>query len=349
MNLKDILKGTRIYHEGVQSIAGLTILPLVCDRELSFDDKYASPFAHNVSNTNYGNLTIHRGPAAQDKELLVMGNTIYVTSYAAQDHLMSKAALLKKQSSQKTFNDARCIQPRQGGTIRSTGDNKVYIAPMKIREAAYNYVGENNYSKIWPDIAKFNQSSGVTGRDADQLQEYFKVWDSELDKFIAHFERLDNCIGIITLFNDEVVAVDKFPSFTYTAEIWEKLVRDSYASLVIQARVNKVEPKGETKKVNDVKRALSLEAIYKQLVDSRRDHYTTLLKEMMEVEFTTKTDADTPGSKILNSEGYVGQVIEDNGVNVMVSIVKKDSFKPESMRKAREMKAIASRQKGFEV
>lgn len=346
MKLDKILKGTSIMYGGIQSIQGLTIIPLVCDPQYSFDNDYASPFAHNVSTTSYGVLNIHPAPN-ETKKILVLPQSTYITKgYSAQDHLMSKAALIKGKP--KTFNDARCVESSQGGFIRTTGNNEMVIAPLKLREIAFNYVGKSGYSQLWNSISSFNRSHGA-GSNA-QIKDYFSKWDKDLDTFIAHFERLENCIGFITLHNDEVVAVDKFPSFTYTSQIWEKLVRDSYASLVIQDRLNKIPQTGNLKRVSDVKsNRKTLWGLYQEVVSHRSDHYKLLLEEIMDVDFAEKKDKDTTNSTILEANGYIGQIIEEGGVNILVSIIKKDSFKPESMRKTREMRQLAISQRDFSL
>src|SRR5687767_9875847 len=96
MNLSKILKGCRIEYSGIQSIRKLTLIPLVCDKEMSFDDKYASPFAYDVTTQQYGDLTVHKDPKEGAKALLVLGQSGFITNAQAQDHLISKAALIKQ-------------------------------------------------------------------------------------------------------------------------------------------------------------------------------------------------------------------------------------------------------------
>lgn len=344
MNLSKILKGCRIAYDGIQSIKGLTLIPLVCDKEMSFDDKYASPFAYDVTTQNYGDLTVHKDPKEGSKTLLILGQTGFITNHQAQDHMISKAALTKQSV---RLTDSRCVQHRQPGYMTSQMQKFVVIAPMKIREVAYNYVGQPGYDKLWATISEFNSTTG-SGREAN-IKDYFNKWGKELDQFIAHFERVPKCIGFLTLYNDEVVAIDKFPSFTYTEQIWERLVRDSYAALVIKDQLSKTATKSDLKTVKDYGDGVSLEEMYQRMTTSRNDHYRTLLEEMMDVEFTTTVDPDTAGSSILKSDGYVGQVIDDSGINVMVSIIKKESFNPEKMRDARKMRSLAKNQKDFKL
>ncbi len=345
MKLSSILKGTRIAYDAIQSIQGLTIVPLTCDKEFSLDDKYASPFAHNVSTSSYGTVNLHPLPG-ESKTVLVTPHSTYITrGYSAQDHLISKATLLKRKS--KTLTDSRCVESSQAGLLSSTRDNELVIAPLDLREIAYNYVGQTGYDKLWNDISNFNNKHGA-GTKA-QIKDYFTKWNKELDEFIAHFERIDNCIGFITLYEDEVVAIDKFPSFTYTGEIWEKLVRDSYGSLVIKDRVSKTPVGSALAKVGDQDSRISIEDVYANLLSNRNDHYKSILEEVVDIDFTTKSDTDTKGSHILKDAGYIGQIIEDNGVNVLVSIIKKASFKAKDMRKAREMRRIARKQDEFKL
>ena len=346
MNLKEILKGCSIAYNGIQSINGLTIVPLTCERKFSLDNSYASPYAHKASVVGtYGNVVLHKN-AGETKEVLVYPNSGYITSSPAQDHLISKAALLKKSS--VTLSDSRCIQSSQAGYLSTSMPQRTVIAPMHVREIAMNFIGQEGYGNLWEPIKAFNRDlNAANARGEANLKDYFQKWDKDLDQFIAHFEKLDNCIGFITLYNDEVVAVDKFPSFSYCSEIWSQLVRDSYASLVIHDKLKGIPAKGKLKTAKDL--SGTLEQIYENLVKSRTEHYKELLSEIVDVEFETKKDKDTPGSNILKAEGYIGQVIDDNGINVMVSIIKKKSFDPEKLRSARKLRKIAKDQKEFEI
>lgn len=345
MNLKEILKGCSIAYDGIQSINGLTIVPLTCERKFSLDSKYASPYAHKASTANYGDLTLHK-TSGENRDVLVYPNSGYITKSDAQDHLISKGALLKKTAVR--LKDSRCIQSSQPGYLSTSMAQRTVIAPMYLREIAMNFIGQEGYQGLWPHIVEFNATVDARNpRGEANLKDYFEKWDKELDQFIAHFEKLDNCIGFITLYNDEVVAVDKFPSFTYCTEIWSQLVRDSYASLVIHDKLKKIPARGKLKTAKEL--TGTLEQIYDSLVKHRTDHYKELLAEIVDVDFTTTSDKDTPGSNILKAEGYVGQVIDDNGINVMVSIIKKKAFDPEKLRSARKMRKIAKDQKEFEI
>lgn len=346
MRLSEILRGTKIKYDAIQSIEGLTIVPLVCEERFSFDDKYASPYAHNVGTSSYGTLTVYKQPG-ENKLMLTPPHAGYITKgYAAQDHLISKAALLREHERQVTLNDSRCVESNQGGMIRTDGNNELIIAPLKLREVALNYAGTEGYDKLWDSIGSFNAETGAGNRQ--QIKDYFSRWNRDLDKFIAHFERLDNCIGFMTLYKDELVAIDKFPSFTYCSQIWDRLVRDSYASLVISDRVKNNNSDTSLPKVEDC-RNRSLSKIYDKLIKSRKEHYKMILQEIVDADFSEKADADTPGSTIVESDGYIGQVISDSGVNVMVSIIKKDSFDPDTMRKSRAMRRIARDQQDFKL
>lgn len=344
MNLANILKGTSIAYDAIQSIAGLTIVPLTCDPRFSFDDKYDSPYAHKVKTSTYGMVHLMKD---SNKAVLVPPHSTYITKgYSAQDHLISKAALLEK--SETILRDSRCVESTQPGLISASKQNEHVIAPLALREVAYNYAGQTGYDKLWNAIGQFNSSHNAGAKK--QIKDYFTKWNKELDQFIAHFERIDNCIGFITLYKDEVVAIDKFPSFTYTSQIWDRLVRDSYASLVIKDRLSKTPVQTSLPKVGDIKDGrLKLSGVYERLVNSRIDHYKTLMQEVAEIEFSTREDSDTKGSQILTSEGYIGQVIDRQGVNVMVSIIKKASFNPKDMREAREMRRIARDQNLFSI
>lgn len=345
MNLVNVLKGCRIVYDGVQSIQGLTIIPLTCDSRFSFNERYAAPDEHGVKTTEYGTVVLEN-PHSR-KMVLVPPHTTYITKgYRAQDHTISKGVVVPP-SGKVTLRDSRCVESTQAGFIRSGEDNIMRIAPLALREVAYNYAGVTDYRKLWGSLQRFNQSTGAGSKA--QIKDYFVRWDKDLTQFIAHFERIDNCIGFMTLYEDEVVAIDKFPSFAYTSQIWDRLVRDSYAALVVSAKLANASPASNLPKIRAIGKNTSIKAMYESVVEGRVRHYKRLLEEMVDITFDVKDDSSTSGSSILSSEGYIGQVISQDGFNVMVSIIKKDKFNPTELRKARAIRALAAEQNLFSV
>ena len=67
---------------------------------------------------------------------------------------------------------------------------------------------------------------------------------------------------------------------------------------------------------------------------------TDRLAEVMTVQFGTRPDPDAGGeyaSNILESDGYVGQVISSGEYHHLVSLVKRARFDPQALRKAYEV------------
>lgn len=77
------------------------------------------------------------------------------------------------------------------------------------------------------------------------------------------------------------------------------------------------------------------------------------LTELMDTDFsdTRDTSEGSYKSDILKSDdqGYIGQVISEGGFNHLVSICKKESFKPERFRAASEMRTKVNKQDRFEL
>jgi hypothetical protein len=76
------------------------------------------------------------------------------------------------------------------------------------------------------------------------------------------------------------------------------------------------------------------------------------LRECLSLEFTLKADDNSMkecNSRILENEGYIGQVLSESDFHLLVSVVKKASFNPETLRQAEELRQKAKRQSWFKL
>lgn len=355
MNVSKFLRGCRIMKDPngkmvAQSILNMRIVLLTTDDEFSHD-KFANPMDIVVSNRRYGHMAVSN---QSSKPTILPAQIAVITKQQAQDHGMVKAAYVGPKKT-ADFTDAGCVQGSQGGTISANkSEQTVRFLPLGTREMVFAKVGNrDNLGNIYEAIEKVGQQTGAnSGR---YLVEYFRKLDDRLATFISHFEKGPKCIGAIVLVDGEIIAVDKFPSFTYTEQIWDALIRDCYGSVaIVQERAGSKPDAGIRKHVKG--RGSAAERLRRAL-DARRNEEETLvserLAELMEIEFNSKSDPESSGdgydSRIIECGGYVGQIISEGGFNHLVSIVKKDRFTPETFRKASEMRKKASRQEDFKL
>lgn len=363
MNTRDfseMLKGCRPLKDKdgnivVQSILNMQIVCLTTDKENSLDTRFANPLTSLVSsNSSYGQITfINNG----DKEVILPTQVAVMTKQSAQNHGMVKAGYVEPRA-QTTYHDAGCVQGGQTGYFRGTQEFR--MIPVSMREMLFDAVGQTSgYGNIYPAIQKL----GVDTKSAagNYLNIYFEKYDKKLEQFIAHFERPKNLIGIIVLIDGEIVAIDKFPSFTYAEQVWDLMIRDCYGSLAIISELkNKTTMNEFTQTYEEMKQTHRenvvdlLEKALKQTKAKMTADVTEKIQEILDLTFDATLDkegqsqsAHAPKSYVLRAEGYIGQVITENEFNHLVSVVKRERFNPDAYREVNELRKKARKQERF--
>jgi hypothetical protein len=363
MNTRDfseLLKGCRPVKDKdgnivVQSILNMQIVCLTTDIEYSLDNRFANPLTSLVSsNSSYGQISFTN---KENKEVILPTQMAIMTKQSAQNHGMVKAGYIESKA-QTTYHDAGCVQGGQCGYFHSTSEYR--MIPVTMREMLFDAIGQTSgHGNIYPAIQKLGQDTqSGTG---NYLNVYFEKYDKKLEQFIAHFERPKNLIGIIVLIDDEIVAIDKFPSFTYAEQVWDLMIRDCYGSLAI---------------ISDLKHRTSTNVFYTTYHEIKRNHQNNVIdllekalkktkekitsnvqdkiQELLDLTFDVKLDTEgqsslsrAPKSYVLKTEGYVGQVITENEFNHLVSIVKREKFNPNAFREVNELRNKARKQNRF--
>ncbi len=366
MNTRDfteLLKGCRPIKDSdgniiVQSIMNMQVVCLTTDKEYSLDERFGNPLTALVAgNSSYGQINFSN---KENKEVIIPTQMAVMTKQSAQNHGMTKAGYLGKKAD-VTFRDAGCIQGSQGGTFRGTQEFR--MLPVTMREMVFDTVGQaEGYNRIYPAIQKLGvdtQSNAGT-----YLNVYFEKYDKKLEQFIAHFECPHNLIGIIVLIDGEIVAIDKFPSFTYAEQVWSMMIRDCYGSLAIISELKNRTSKAEfTETFNEMKKSRQqdivdlLEAALKKTKQNMTASVQEKIQELLEMTFDATLDtvgnpavaSTAPKSYVLKTQGYVGQAITENEFNHMVSIVKRERFDPNALREVNELRKKARRQEKFNL
>lgn len=359
----ELLKGCRPIKDNdgniiVQSILNMQIVCLTTDREYSLDERFANPLtALRASNRSYGEVSFQN---RTNKEVILPTQMAVMTKQSAQNHGMTKSGYIGANKS-TTFHDAGCVQGSQGGHF--SGTQEFRMLPVTIREMVFEAVKDDSgYLRIYPAIRKLGkQTQSNTG---EYLDKYFSKYDKKLEQFIAHFERPKNLIGVIVLIDGEIVAIDKFPSFTYAEQVWDLMIRDCYGALAIVYEL-KQRKSDElfTKTFSEMKRTQRetsvvemIEAALKKTKKSMTDSVQEKIQEILELEFDSELDREghtsgmnLPNSYILKNEGYIGQVITESEFNHMVSIVRKESYDVNALRKLNELRKKSRQQQRFSL
>jgi len=365
MNTRDfteLLKGCRPVKDSdgniiVQSIMNMQIVCLTTDAEYSLDNRFANPLTSlTSSNSSYGQISFTN---KENKEVILPAQMAIMTKQQAQNHGMVKAGYIPSKAS-TTYHDAGCVQGSQGGHFRGTSEYR--MIPVTMREMLWDAVGKTSgHGNIYPAIDKLGRD---TQSDAGSyLDKYFNKYDKKLEQFIAHFERPRNLIGIIILIDGEIVAVDKFPSFTYAEQVWDIMIRDCYGALAIISELKHKSNMNEfTQTYEDLKKSHResivdlLEKTMKRTKEKVTADVHEKIQELLELTFDATLDTEgqitgsrMPKSYVLKTDGYIGQVITENEFNHLVSVVKRDRFDPNALRDLNELRKKARRQDKFSL
>ena len=340
----------------VQSIMNMQLVCLTTDKEFSLDERFGNPMnALKASNSSYGNITFTN---TTTKDVIIPTQIAVITNQRAQNHGMIKAGYVSAKQN-KTYNDAGCVQGAQTGHFGNVSGDEFRMIPVTIREMLFDSVGKDgSYSRIYPAINKLGEQTKSNA--GNYLNVYFGKYDKKLEEFIAHFEKPKNLIGVIVLIDGEIVAIDKFPSFTYADQIWNILIRDCYGALAIISELNGKKNNNlftkqlsslkdkNTSVLDKIEEALNVtkKTITKSVEEKIQNLLDLTLESTVEREYANLGDTK-PKSFILKHEGYVGQVICESNFNHMVSLVKRESFNPEALRAISELKRKAKKQDKF--
>lgn len=362
-DLFELLRGCRVMRDAhnrpvIQTIGAMQIAFLQTDDEF-MDKSLTDPLGSiKVSNSNYGEITMKNDSASP----VIVPAQMAFFQKNAQNHAMMKAAYLQK-NALHTFNDASCVEGSQPGHLEMGRPTEFHMMPLLMRPYMFGQVGGGHFGKTYSTIERLNVLLDVPG-GANYIDRYFTRYGEQMQKFIAHFERPDNIIGIIVLLNGEIVAIDKFPNTLYPACFWELLVRDCYASLAIA--ISKagyghphIEVVDEDMK-DSPNPAEYLEMSYNSMLENMGDKVIDAIRTLGQVAFKTKPDTDGGGdstkSFILSADGWTGQVISKHigseDVNIYVSIVRDNLMKENtlaSLSNAAKVRRVSSKQKPLQI
>lgn len=354
----ELLKGCRPIKDSagnivVQTIMNMQIVGLTTDDEYSLDNRFSNPLtALKSSNRTYGEIQFQN---STQKDTIAPTQIAIMTKQFAQNHGMVKAGYVPAKST-VTFHDAGCVQGSQTGHFNGTQEFR--MIPVTMREMLFEKVGHTDgFQNIYPAIEKLGRDT--QSNTGNYLDIYFNKYDKKLEQFIAHFERPEKLIGVIVLVDGEIVAIDKYPSFTYAEQIWDMLIRDCYGALAIISELkNKKANTLFTDVLNKTRRKRgesTLEKLERALNETKKTITKSVEEKIQDLlDMTLSASLDATGnastkSYVLKNEGYIGQVISESDYHHLVSIVKKEAYNPAALKTVNEMRRKARSQNRFSL
>jgi hypothetical protein len=143
---------------------------------------------------------------------------------AAQNHALCRSAFLAP-GQELLFADACCVQQSQGGYI-SDRAHGLFVLPVELRAAALDLRGVENYSKLWPAIARLNASYGLPERG--HLEQVLTRKHVVLTQYQSRLELLPEQLGALFFIADRLAGIEIAPDPRYFAEMWVALACFAY-------------------------------------------------------------------------------------------------------------------------
>lgn len=320
MSIFEQLGFTNIGIGPVQSEDEMTVVPIVGPQLGDIARPTSLQFR---STTSYGTMVFENKDISH--EAIVPSNYM-VRGRAGQDHAMAGSGVVLKGKS-KSFNDACCIEERQGGYLRST-EIEEDVLPVELRKALLNPTlrSQNSFSKLWSKIGAWVKNLNLGHGGRAHLRDFYdepKIKDA-LENFAAAFEPIENQIGAIILFAGVPVGIEIMPSTEHWEAYWRYLLRGCYGAELIRLKMlGKVRPSAlilpEIPEGADAKK---VEEILTQFSTHIQQQLLPLLKD---IKVKNSTDLGSSGSlkTVLlrtDSDGG-GDLIQQGNQPVYLSLV----------------------------
>lgn len=195
------------------------------------------------STTSYGTMVFDN--TSPDRKPAIVPAHIMIRGKGAQDHAMSGSGVVV--GSSQTFNDACCVEQRQGGYLSSSG-NEQDILPATLRKAFLDVALRNKreYGKLWGRIKTWLKDLNISQQGGGAHIRYFydtPQYKDALEQFAASFEPIPNQIGAVILFSGVPVGLEIMPSPEHWDAYWKLLIRGCYGAELIRLKeLGKITP-----------------------------------------------------------------------------------------------------------
>lgn len=300
----------------MQSVGWMQVIPLISEL---VDDRFVSPAQAQVATTGYGKLNFRNTEA---KEMIVPAGATYIVEQAAQNHALPHAGLVKAKALRE-FNTAMCVQASQGGYIKE-GQHELMLLPLPLREQAHTIRRKTEYNRLWPAIAEFNRSLGVSDARGGHLELFFAQFKEQLESFVAQFEPVPKQVGAIILIGGKVAGVERMPNYAFFDSMWRPLIRECYGSMAVSEAKKHGNPPVPKTRV-PVERARTLSELRKNLEKAEEEEYNrvaALVDNLLEMDIPATSDEKDGTFSVegLTSQQFVGQVIREGEKSIYATL-----------------------------
>ena len=218
MNILDKLGFTNIEFGNSQTVDEMTIIPIV-----------GEDISNNISNPE--NIKFKKTSSYGSMVFTNIDNTTNDNDSVG----MSSVGIIQDKT-EKTYNNACCIQSSQGGMIDGSKDNNNFdILPIELRKKVLLCRNERSYSKLWESIGKWvGTVPGI--KHGQHLEYFFNPFRKELNDFVSEFEPVNSQLGALIYFNDILVGIEIMPTVLHYEYYWKWLIRGCYGAELLRLK-----------------------------------------------------------------------------------------------------------------
>jgi hypothetical protein len=270
----------------------------------------------------YGNVELCN-PAAQGVAIvpLHMG---YIQDQA-QNHALCRSAFLGA-GQKRLFDDACCVQQRQGGYLESK-EQWFFILPLALREEALQLRGQKHYGKLWNAIARLNGRFGLD--NVGHLEQIVCRRRPLLTQYQSRFELHKGQTGALFFLRDRLVGVEVAPSAAWFEEVWMPLVCFCYGVAVLEAEQHSAQATAPAQPLC----ARDLPGLRRELAElraRRQQHVLDVLARTPAGCFDRREEDRYLDLRLYTALGehYAGQYVEQDGRVVYASLFARAHWLP---------------------
>jgi len=292
MNILENLGFTDLEFGKRTKVDQMTVIPIIGD---DLTDEVARPeYLAFEGNDSYGDMNfINRD---ENYEAIVPSNLMVISEESAQDHALSGIEVVPGGQTVKN-NYACCIQESQGGQLTREGMHEYNVLPLSLRKhcLSKSFRSNTGYDKLWPEIKNFLSGvPGVTDQNQGHLENFFRPFAKKLSDMISEFEPIDNQLGAIIMFNDEIVGVEVMPTEAHWSRHWEWVIRGCYAAELLKLqKTDKIAESSVSmpELPDDPNKAIEVWAAHLKSVEDAVE------TDLTDIKLAGKTESDTHGQR----------------------------------------------------
>lgn len=255
-----------------QSWGLLDVVPLLPTGLAESTGQFVAPLQHLhlVRVRTYGTLELQN---TANEGLLIAPMHIGFFQSGAQNHATSRVLLLPA-GKRLIVEDCFCIQQSQSGYL-AEAQQRFIVLPLGLRRPALLGRREEDFSRLWKDIAAFNRRYGITR--GGHLERFLRPNFHRLLPLRHAFETLPRQVGAAYFVAGRLVGVEVGPDPAYWSDVGPILTMYCYGAAALQAERHKLQ---SARTLLNLHALTSLDELAQRLSIARQQDERAYLQEL---------------------------------------------------------------------